>query len=200
MGAIQQGVSNLLGTAAILAGGGKKLSSDAAEIERRKEQEELENRANIAQSANLEKRAIFKEEMEAAKDDPLYAETRAQVENDYQFSQGGFGELSKDDLIGQAKVENTTLGILAAEKAQKRIQLLRETDPTFKLREDYASGKISSFKEYQDKLNNYYIEKEANMNTTIKTAADVANIYKESMRERNEIMHALEQEQEEENK
>ena len=196
MGAIQQGVSNLLGTAAILAGGGKKLASDAAEIERRQEQEELESRANIAYSANLEKEAIYKEEMEAAKDDPLYAETRADIENKYHLSQGGFGELSKDDLVGQAKVEKATLSILAAEKAQKRIQLLRETDPTFKLREEYASGKISSFKEYQNKLNNYYIEKEANMNKRIESIADSARIYKDIKDREFELM----QEQKEENK
>lgn len=168
MGALQQGVSNILSTAAVLGAGGKKLEKDTAqtkELEEVKDQQaaeaarrELENKSNIAAGVFSEKKNIFDEEKsQIDKGDPEYAETRALVEDKYRKEQGDFGTLSSDDLVGNAFVDKVTQSMLASNRAKQRIEILRRKDPTFRLREQYANGEISSFKDYQTKVNEYYL-------------------------------------------
>lgn len=168
-GPIQSGISNILGTATMIAGGAKHLKeqqaqtveqSKTAEISKesldlqKKHEEEAEKKAETEYKANITA-GIKQQEKE------IYDEETAKAAKDVLSILDKHPKMSELERQ-QMDVYEQSAARVAGEKAMFRIEQLTKSDPFRKIALAYANGEIANRNEYMQKMQEEYLRRPTN--------------------------------------
>lgn len=177
-GPIQSGISNALTTATVLAGGAKQLTQEKRQheesmIQAAEQHEQLlaeqkhqsdtlaaaqktaEGVVSISDRAQEISESLAKAQMQDVENRTKEAKLKEE-ESRAQIAAG-----IEEDVRKAMRTDNRLRGRNIGSQAMERLEKLRN-DPYFILRQEYASGKIGSYAEFQEQFNKRKAEETMN--------------------------------------